>query len=76
MAQTGNAKLAQASTEVGIMATDHTRATRVDRPPTADEWERMRPIFKYYYKDLKKGRGLPLPQVRRIMADEYGFFAR
>ena len=76
MAQTGKAMLAQASMEVGIMATDHTMTTGVDRHPNSDDWNRLRPIFTHYYKDFKNGRGLPLREVRRIMADEYGFFAR
>jgi Clr5 domain len=51
------------------------RSTSVSNSrPSPEDWNRLRSEFTYYYMDYR-GRGLPLREVRTLMALKYGFNA-
>jgi len=51
----------------------HTSMT--DSKPTPEDWNRLRAEFTSYYMDSINYKGLPLWEVRAILARKYGFIA-
>jgi Clr5 domain len=73
--EVGNASLVKPSptrlggtTSVGYVNDRHRRI----RNPTRGDWEALRPIFSYHYKDKQK----TLRAVSSMMKRQYGFIAR
>jgi hypothetical protein len=46
-----------------------------DLKPSADDWNRLRAEFTFYYTAYNNNKGLPLRVVSAILACEHGFIA-